>query len=85
MKVTPVLLNASKLVRFDTGKSNEAEFARCVQAYMCGLGRAFSAAAVAKTTGVSKTTVASRLNIAVTAAAAMTTATSSRDGRRRPG
>jgi len=49
----------------ETGSSSEAEFARCVHAYTCGLARTSSQAAVANTTGVSSTTVASRLSTAV--------------------
>src|SRR5487761_442332 len=62
---SPLAANASKLVRLETGSNSDAEFARCVQAYTCGLARASSRAAVANTTGVSKTTVASRLSTAV--------------------
>ena len=58
VKLSPLAENASKLVKFDTGSSSDAEFARCVQAYTCGRGRAATAAAVANTTGVSSTTAA---------------------------
>ena len=40
VKLSPLAANASRLVRLDTGSSNEAVFARWVQAYTCGLGRA---------------------------------------------
>ena len=63
---SPPARNASRLVRLETGSSNEAELARCVQAYMCGLARNRTRAAVANTTGVNSTTVASRLSAAVT-------------------
>ena len=64
-KASPLAANASRLVRLDTGSSSDAELARCVHAYTCGLARASSRAAVANTTGVSSTTVASRLSTAV--------------------
>ena len=77
-KARPLAANASRLVRLDTGSSSDAEFARWVQAYTCGLGRAPSCAEVAYTTGVSSTTVASRLSTAVIAEAEANTWTSSR-------
>src|ERR1019366_6505259 len=64
-KASPLAANASRLVRLDTGSSSDAELARCVHAYTCGLARTSSRDAVAKTTGVSTTTVASRLSTAV--------------------
>ncbi len=70
----------------DTGSSSEAEFARCVHAYTCGLARTSSLAAVANTTGVSRTTVASRLSTAVvTEAITNTCASSLRDPASRDG
>src|SRR5262249_10072970 len=80
-KARPLAANASRLVRLDTGSSSDAEFARWVQAYTCGLGRAPSSAEVLYTTGVSSTTVASRLSTAVIAEAAANTWASSRRGR----
>ena len=67
----------------ETGSSSDAEFARCVHAYMCGWDRMRKRAAVRKTTGVSSTTVASRLSTAVVTAATAKTWTSSRRGRPR--
>ena len=81
VKLSPLAANASRLVRLDTGSSDEAVFARWVQAYTCGLGRAPSRAAVANTTGVSSTTAASRLSTAVITEARTKTASSSRRGR----
>ncbi len=78
---SPAALNASRLVRFDTGSSSEAVFDRCAVAYRCGRGGTRSARTVASTTGVSSTTVASRLRIAVVAAAITNTCPSSRRGR----
>ena len=72
---------ASRLVRFETGSSSDAEFARCEHAYTCGRGLVRSRAAVANTTGVNNTTVASRLKTAVTAVAAANTSANSRRGR----
>src|SRR5580693_2606263 len=77
-KASPVAANASRLVRLDTGSSRDAEFARWVHAYTCGLARTSSRDAVAKTTGVSSTTVASRLRTAVVTDAITNTCTSSR-------
>ena len=34
---SPAAVNASRLVRFDTGNSSDAVFARCAVAYACGL------------------------------------------------
>ena len=65
VRLSPLTENASRLVRFDTGSSSDAEFARCVHAYMYGLGGSRSRAAVSCTTGVSSTTVVSRLSTAV--------------------
>lgn len=65
---TLLAVNASRLVRFETGSSSDPEFARCVQAYTWGLARTPSRVAVANTTGVSSTTVASSDSTAVTAA-----------------
>lgn len=36
---SPDAATASRFVRFDTGSSSDAEFARCVHAYTCGLAR----------------------------------------------
>src|SRR5438132_494586 len=47
----PEPANASRLVRLDTGNSNDAEFARCVHAYTCGRARTRSRLVVANTTG----------------------------------
>jgi hypothetical protein len=80
-KARPLAANASRLVRLDTGSSSDAEFARWVQAYTWGLGRAPSCAEVLYATGVSSTTVASRLSTAVIAEAAANTWASSRRGR----
>jgi hypothetical protein len=77
----PLAANASRFVRLETGSSSDAEFARWVQAYTCGLGRAPSCAEVLYTTGVSSTTVASRLSTAVIAEAVANTRASSRRGR----
>src|SRR5579884_1324992 len=60
-KDRPETPKASRLVRLETGNSVDAEFARWVHAYTCGLGRRRSRAAVPNTTGVSRMTVASRL------------------------
>src|ERR1039457_895691 len=38
-KLSPLARNAKRLVRFETGRSSEAEFARWVHAYACGLAR----------------------------------------------
>ena len=78
---SPLAANASRLVKFDTGSSSDAELARCVQAYTCGRARTSSRAAVANTTGVSRTTVVSRLSTAVVTAAVTNTRASSRRGR----
>src|ERR1700738_174321 len=80
-KLTPLALNANRLVRFDTGSSSEAVLDKWVHAYTCGRARPPSRAAVAKTTGVINTTVASRLKTAVTTEATANTATSNRSGR----
>ena len=79
-KASPLAANASRLVRLDTGSSSDAELARCVHAYTCGLARTSSRAAVANTTGVSSTTVASRLSTAVVTAAIPNTRPSSLRG-----
>jgi hypothetical protein len=42
VKLRPLALKASRLVRFDTGSSSEALLARWVQAYTWGLGRSRS-------------------------------------------
>ena len=76
----PLALNASRLVRLETGRSREAEFARWVHAYTCGFDRSRSCATVAKTTGVSSTTVASRLSTAVTVLATANTSARSLTG-----
>ena len=68
----------------ETGSSSDAEFARCVHAYTCGLARTSSLAAVANTTGVSSTTVASRLSTAVVTDAITNTCASSLRGRPLP-
>ena len=78
-KASPLAANASRLVKLDTG-SSDAELARCVHAYTCGLARASSRAAVANTTGVSSTTVASRLSTAVVTEAMRNTWLRSRPG-----
>ena len=78
---SPAAVNASRLVRFDTGNSSDAVFARCAVAYACGLAGTASERAVASTTGVSSTTVASRLRIAVVADATTNTIASRRLGR----
>ena len=77
---SPLAEKARRLVRFDTGSSSDAEFARCVHAYMCGCDRMRNRAAVTKTTGVSSTIVASRLSTAVVTAATAKTCTSRRRG-----
>src|SRR5690348_9942479 len=79
-KASPLVANASRLVRLDTGSSRDAELARCVQAYTSGLARVSSRAAVANTTGVSSTTVASRLSTAVVTEAITNTWVRSRRG-----
>src|SRR4051812_39509579 len=79
----PLRSNASRLVRFDTGRSSDALLARWGQAYTCGRALILSRAAVANTTGVSRRTVASRLSTAVVPAAAANTIASSRRGRPR--
>src|SRR3954451_24022146 len=61
---------ASRLVRFETGSSNEALFASRTQACTTGRGLVRVVEAAAATTGVSSTTVASRLSVAVVRAAA---------------
>src|SRR5450631_1519172 len=78
--VSPLAAKASRLVRFDTGRRSDAELARWVHAYTCGLARTPSFAAVANTTGVSRTMVASRLSAAVTVAARTNTTPSRRWG-----
>ena len=40
---SPLAEKARRLVRFDTGSSSDAEFARCVHAYMCGWDRSAAA------------------------------------------
>ncbi|CAM5420967.1 hypothetical protein STENM223S_07236 [Streptomyces tendae] len=80
VKDRPLAVNASRLVRLETGRSSEAEFARCAVAYTCGRARAPARDAVARTTGVSRTAVASRLSTAVTAQATANTPVSSRRG-----
>ncbi len=67
----------------DTGSSSDAELARCVHAYTCGLGRIRRRTAVSCTTGVSSTTVVSRLSSAVVIAARPNTPRSSRAGEPR--
>lgn len=81
VKLRPLAVKASRLVRLETGSSSEAVFDRWVQAYTCGFGRAPIRAAVANTTGVSSTMVASRLSTAVIAEASAKTAVSRRPGR----
>src|SRR4051812_7519942 len=61
----PAAVNASRLVRLDTGSNSDAVLARCAVAYACGRAGTRSARVVASTTGVSNTTVASRLSTAV--------------------
>src|SRR3954463_3828178 len=61
---------ASRLVRFETGSSSDAEFASRAHAGTTGRGLVRVLAAAAATTGVSSTTVASRLRVAVVTAAA---------------
>ena len=51
-KDSPDALNASRLVRFDTGSSSEPLLASRVQAYSCGRLTTPSAAVVVRTTGV---------------------------------
>lgn len=65
----PAAANASRLVKFDTGKSSDALLARCAVASACGAAGTERMRAVASTTGVSSSTVASELRIAVVAAA----------------
>ncbi len=76
----PAAVNASRLVRLETGSNSDAVLARCAVAYACGLAGTASAPAVASTTGVSSTTVASRLRIAVVAEAMTNTIASRRRG-----
>jgi len=83
-KASPQAANARRLVRLETGSSRDAEFARCVHAYTCGLARTSSLAAVANTTGVRSTTVASRLSTAVVTEAITNTCASSLRGRPLP-
>src|SRR6202171_5796746 len=71
----PATLKANRLVRFDTGNSSEALFARWADEYACGFAETASVRAVASTTGVNSTTVASRLRIAGVAAAITKTLT----------
>ena len=71
--VKPVAAKAMRLVRFDTGRSVDAEFDRCALAYEWGRGLAPMDRAAAITAGVRSTTVASRLRTAVVRAAAPNT------------
>ncbi len=80
VKDSPLAVNASRLVKLDTGRSSDAELARCAVAYTCGRARAPALDAVASTTGVSRTTVASRLSTAVTGQAIANTPASRRRG-----
>ena len=81
-RLSPLTVNASRLVRFDTGSSSDAELARCAQAYIGGRGRSRSRAVVSCTTGVSSTTVVSRLSTAVVTEASANVPVSSRTGSR---
>src|SRR4051812_28970513 len=75
---------ASRLVRLETGNSNEAELASRLQAWTRGRGLVAAPAAATATTGVRSTTVASRLKVAVTTAAATKVRVSIRPGLPRP-
>ena len=72
-------------MRFETGRSREAELAIRRQANAPGRSEVPSVAAAPTTIGVSSTTVASRLSTAVTSAASRKTPRSSRSGRPRLG
>ena len=75
---------ASRLVRLETGSSNEAELAIRRQAWAPGRAETPAAAAAVRTTGVSSTTVASSESVVVTRAPSRNTPVNRGTGRSRP-